>query len=64
MHIFFDAEKLKAHVPVCEKMNIRQTLEPYVPDPPSRKAKFSPILNRSRSRSSLQETWKARDRGA
>lgn len=44
MHIFFDAEKLSAHVPLCDKMNIRQTLEPYVPDPPSRKAEFSPIV--------------------
>ncbi len=54
MHIFFDAEKLAAHLPLCDKMNIRQTLERYVPDPPKAKSRFSSKFSpkkRSRSRS-------------
>ena len=51
LHIFFEADKLAAHIPQCDKMNIRQCLEPYVPDPPKRKPEFSPI-QRSRSRGS------------
>ena len=44
MHIFFDAERLAEHVPQCDKMNIRQCLEPYVEEKvKKRRAEFSPV---------------------